>query len=89
MAGSSMRSILAKIDPRPANTDTPRSLELTADDLLANVEDARERVERARGELERRLAEYRDAERALVERVGPTLTHHVIVAREQEEEAGE
>ena len=56
---------------------------------VAEADDVETQLMRARGELERRLAEYRDAERALVERVGPTLTHHVIVAREQEEEAGE
>lgn len=89
MAGTSMRSILAKIDPRPANDAPRQTLELTLDDLEATLENARHRVGRAQRELEERLAEFHEAEKAFVERINPQLTHHVIVARGQEEETGE
>lgn len=89
---STFRQMLQGIDAdaRPANDMAKRTpMEMTLDDLESHLETARHRVKRAQNELEARLAEFHDAERAFVERINPQLTHHVIVAKEQEEEAGE
>ncbi len=85
MALSTMRRMLQGIDARPANDMAQRPLEMTLDDLEAALENARHRVKRAQNELEQRLTEFHDAEKDFVDRVGPQLTHHVIIERTGEE----
>jgi hypothetical protein len=85
MTLSTMRQILNRAGPAPANDVVPHPTEMTLDDLEAALENARHRAKRAQNELEQRLAEFHDAEKAFVDRIGPQLTHHVIIERTEEE----
>lgn len=82
---STMRQLIQRLGPEPANDMDIPSTFMTLDDLEADLERKRQRVKSAQGELESRLADFHDAEKAFVERVGPQLTHHVIIEKTQEE----
>lgn len=81
---STLGSMLKRAD-EPANDVSPNHM--TLDDLQGHLDACREKIERAKAELEARIADYSEAEAEFVERIRPSLVQHDIVAREVERDS--